>query len=215
MNKKNSATTVKKNKLKEKTPNEVSQKEILAKIFIENSVKDYSIFSEINILNRSIFFYGDVCDHEIERIIRYMEFFQVLDDKKDINLYINSGGGDGACCLKFYDALRSRIKVKVNTIVEGISMSAATVMSIATTGKRYITKNSTIMLHELSTYSYGKISDGKNRMKWGEDLQDIFYNIYIEHTNIKNKKQWQTLLATDTFFNAEEALKNGFVDEII
>lgn len=185
------------------------------KLLIEQSIKDWNTFSEINVLNRTVFYCGDVEDCSIERTIRYMEYLQLMDDKKDIDLYINSNGGDAIACLKYYDALRTRIKVKVNTFVEGISMSAATIMSIATTGKRYITKNSTIMLHQLNTGSYGKITDEKNRLKWSETLQDTFINIYSEHTNIKDKNRWETILAVDTFYNAELSLKNGFVDEII
>lgn len=190
-------------------------KENVTKLFTEVSIKDYSLLTEVNVLDRCVYFNSDVCDYEIEKLIRYMELLQYIDDKKEITLYINSGGGDVTSCLKFYDALRSRVKVTVNTVVEGISMSAATVMSVGATGKRYITKHSTMMFHEMSTISIGKISDEKNRLMWGEGLQDKIVSLYQTHTNIKNKEEWDKILSTDSFFDAEESLKNGFVDEIL
>lgn len=210
MNKKTSKSKVNKNE-----KNETVTKENIIKIFTETSIKDYSLLSEVNVLNRCIFFNADVCDYEIEKLVRYMEILEYMDDKKDITLYINSGGGDVTSCLKFYDAIRNRVKVKVNTIIEGISMSAATVMSVGATGKRYITKHSTMMFHEMSTISIGKISDEKNRLMWGEGLQDKIVSLYQEHTKIKNKEDWDKILSTDTFFDAEASLKNGFVDEIL
>ncbi len=185
------------------------------KIFIENAIKDYNLLSEINTSKRNLYFNSDVCDYEIDRLLRYMEILEAIDDKKDINIYINSGGGDVTSCLKFYDGIRSRVKVKVNTFVEGISMSAATVMSVGATGKRYITKHSTMMFHQMSTFSIGKISDEKNRLNWGEGLQEKIVEIFKQHTNIKDNDEWKKILSTDSFFDAVKSLENGFVDEIL
>lgn len=192
-----------------------SPKEMTIDLFVQQAVKDYTLLTEINILNRNIYFNLEVCDFEIDKLLRYMEMLQLIDNKKDINLYINSGGGDVTSCLKFYDGIRERISVKVNTIVEGISMSAATVMSVGATGKRYITPHSSMMFHEISTFSIGKISDEKQKLNWIENLQNKIKQIYISHSNIKDIKKWEKIMARDSFFTAEESLENGFVDEII
>ena len=94
-------------------------------------------------------------------------------------------------------------------------MSAATVMSVGATGKRYITPHSSMMFHEISTFSIGKISDEKQKLNWIENLQNKIKQIYISHSNIKDIKKWEKIMARDSFFTAEESLENGFVDEII
>lgn len=194
-----------------KSNTNVTETDHYIKTFIDSSLKDNTMLCEINPFKRLITFSTEIDDFEMDKIIRYAEMLEYMDDKKDITVIINSGGGNVTSSLKYYDAIR-RLKCKVNTIVEGICMSAATVMSIGTTGKRFITPHSSMMFHQMTTFSIGKVTDEKNRLDWATELQDKIIDIYIKYTNIKSKKEWKQILSTDSFFHADDCIKNGFVD---
>ena len=89
---------------------------------------------------------------------RFDNFIQYTKGKKDVNLVISSYGGDVYAMLGTIDYFNS-LPVKVNTRCIGACMSAAAVILACGTGKRTMTQNSTVMVHEGSAFEVGKTSD--------------------------------------------------------
>src|SRR5213079_2224461 len=81
------------------------------------------------------------------------------DPDKDINLYINSPGGDAYALLAIYDTMQY-IKPDVSTIVMGLAASAAAVLALAgSKGKRFALPNARILLHQPHGGAQGQAVD--------------------------------------------------------
>jgi len=143
---------------------------------------------------------------------RFDNFIQYSDGKKDVNLIISSYGGDVYAMLGTIDYFKS-LPVKVNTHCIGACMSAAAVILACGTGKRTMTENSTVMVHEGSAFEVGKTSDvikGADHMK---KLQ-ININRILGDVTKKTQKFWEDISHQDTYLTSEECLDYGIVDEI-
>ena len=132
---------------------------------------------------------------------------------KPIKLYISSHGGYVYQVLGAIDSI-SNMKVPVHTICKGFVASAGTILSLAGT-KRFITKNSYMLIHELRSGMWGKFQEIKDDFKNCETLMNHLKKIYLEKTKIKNEDELDELLKKDISWNAELCLEKGLVDEII
>jgi ATP-dependent Clp protease protease subunit len=143
---------------------------------------------------------------------RFDNFIQYSGGKKDVTLVISSYGGDVYAMLGTIDYFNS-LPVKVNTHCIGACMSAAAVILACGTGKRTMTENSTVMVHEGSAFEVGKTSDvikGADHMK---KLQ-ININRILGDVTKKTQKFWEDISHQDTYLTSEECLDYGIVDEI-
>jgi len=133
-----------------------------------------------------------------------------------LTILLNSPGGDVVETLALIDYIRSLNSegIKTNIVCRGTAMSAAALLLTAGTGLRAASKHSKIMVHQLSSYAVGKLSDLKSNAKFAESLEDDCNNIMAECTN-KDKQWWLDNQQTDYFLNAEEALQLGIIDKII
>ena len=105
-------------------------------------------------------------------------------------------------------------RIPINTFVNGYVASAGSLLSVSG-HKRYITKNSMMLVHSLRT-SIGEVNY--------QQLEDYYYNsasmmnivknIYKEKSNIDDQ-HLNFLLSHDYWLNSTECLKYQFVDYII
>ena len=143
---------------------------------------------------------------------RFDNFIQYSKGTKDVNLIISSYGGDVYAMLGTIDYFNS-LSVKVNTRCIGACMSAAAVILACGTGKRTMSENSTVMVHEGSAFEVGKTSDvikGADHMK---KLQTNINRILGDVTK-KTQEFWEDVSKQDTYLTSEECLEYGIVDEI-
>ena len=132
---------------------------------------------------------------------------------EQLDLYINSYGGELFGGLALYDYLRA-LPVVVHTIAIGKVMSAGTLIFLA--GEiRSCYKHTYFMVHNLSDNLSGTIQSLETDMALNKILNEQMVNIYKEHTNIKHKKEWRKRLMQDTYIDAKEAKEIGFVHGII
>ena len=143
---------------------------------------------------------------------RFDNFIQYNDGKKDVNLVISSYGGDVYAMLGTIDYFNS-LPVKVNTHCIGACMSAAAVILACGTGKRTMTENSTVMVHEGSAFEVGKTSDV---LKGADHLKKLQTNInrILGEVTKKTQEFWEDVSKQDTYLTADECLDYGIVDEI-
>ncbi len=133
--------------------------------------------------------------------------------KEYINFYISSYGGDVYSMLGLLDYMRT-FPVKINTFCQGAAMSAAAVILACGTGKRRASENSTIMFHQMSAESFGKVGDISKNTDHLKVLQKRVYNILYKRTK-KDIKFWEKNLKEDFYLSVEDALKLNIIDEII
>ena len=117
--------------------------------------------------------------------------------------------------IAIYDTMQM-IKSDVRTICLGRCASmAAVLLSGGTKGKRYITPNSEVMIHEVSSYSGGKIGEIKVSYEHSNTLNERLMRILADNTGKSIKQIKKDTQLKDKWFNADEALKYGLVDKIL
>ncbi|MEW4152472.1 Clp protease ClpP [Bacillus thuringiensis] len=129
-----------------------------------------------------------------------------LDDKSNLNIYVNSGGGSVFAGLAIYNMLK-RNKAQKTVYVDGVAASIASVIALA--GDRIvIPSNAFLMIHKPWTISAGNANDFR---KMAEDLDHIesgILNVYKE--NLKDgigMEEIQQLVDAETWLSGEEAEK--------
>ena len=142
---------------------------------------------------------------------------KINSDLKSITILLNSPGGDVVETLGLIDYIRSldtNEGIKTNIVCRGSAMSAAALLLSAGTGVRAASKHSKIMVHQLSSFAAGKLSDLKSNAKFAEQLEDDCNSIMEECTK-KDKKWWEENQQNDYFLSANDALELGIIDKII
>ena len=142
---------------------------------------------------------------------------KINSDLKSITILLNSPGGDVVETLGLIDYIRSldtNEGIKTNIVCRGSAMSAAALLLAAGTGVRAASKHSKIMVHQLSSFAAGKLSDLKSNAKFAEQLEDDC-NTIMEECTKKDKTWWEENQQNDYFLSANDALELGIIDKII
>ena len=129
-----------------------------------------------------------------------------------IHLRINSYGGEVMAGISTVDTIRS-LKSKVWTYVEGNAASAATLISVVGE-KRFIGKNSLMLIHQLSAFISGTFEQLTDEHENNKRLMGVIKNIYKQYTKFP-MKDLEAILKRDIWLDSESCLKYGLVDEII
>ena len=175
----------------------------------------------ISVQDNKIYFYSGVNRNaccELNKKISELEskaitLSQNLDTPAPpIKLYINSGGGSIVSGIASMDTIL-RSKVDVHTYIDGFSASAATFLSVVGT-KRYMSRNSYMLVHQLSSTFWGTYSNFEDEKQNLDLMMKSIKNIYKEYTKIPMKKL-NEILKHDLFWDANTCLEYGMIDEII
>lgn len=169
-----------------------------------------------------IFFYDDVTKSSIYNLNRQLDLaaksVQVLSIsynlkvKPPIELYISSDGGEVFSAFSAVDRIISS-PVEIHSYVEGMTASAATLLSVCA-HKRYIRKNSFMLIHEVRGGLWGPFEEIKEEVKNLELVMSYIKSIYIKHTKfIEN--ELNDMLKQDLYLDANDCLKYGLVDFIV
>ena len=141
-----------------------------------------------------------------------------LESDEDIEFFISSGGGSVNDMFSVYDLMRV---VKGNrdiaTFGYGRVYSAAVLLLAAgTPGKRYLAKNTRVMIHHCSSNASGTHPDIRANFDELKKVEDMMVEALAEHTALSVGEIYNIMSRnTDEFFSAEDALEMGIVDKII
>ena len=173
----------------------------------------YDIYSRL-LKERIIFLGEDVNPHTANLIIAQLLFLDNEDNKKDIQLYINSPGGSVYDALAIYDTMQ-HVKADVQTVGIGVQASAAAfLLSSGTKGKRYILPHATVMIHQPSSGTRGKVTDQEIDLRESLRVKKLLEQIMAKNTGQKAEKIHDDM-ERDKWLTADEAKKYGIVDEVI
>ena len=172
--------------------------------------------SEVNLFNNRIIRLNKTIDSEdADKIIEQLLKLNTLKCKKDITFYINSPGGSVSDGMAIYDTMQM-LKCDIKTICVGrCSSMAAILLSGGTKGKRYITPNSEVMIHEVSSFNMGKIGELKINFEHSNTLNERVIKLLAHNTGKKEKQIRNDIQLKDRWFTAKEALNYGLVDKIL
>ena len=175
--------------------------------------RSFDIYSRL--LKDRIVFLGTPIDDQVANLIMAQLLHLESDDPdKDINLYINSPGGDITSLFAIYDTMQY-IKPDVSTICMGQAASAAAVLVLAgTKGKRYALPHSRILLHQPHGGAQGQAVDIEIQAKEITRYRKLLEELIAEHTGQPLEKVSKDT-DRDYILTADEAVAYGVVDEVI
>jgi ATP-dependent protease ClpP protease subunit len=177
--------------------------------------------NEVGISGSTIFYYTGVNKPNILELNKHLHNLQTSHltsanslgvGPAPIRVRLNSGGGSIVAGIAGMDNMRT-LKVPVYTVVDGFCASAATFMSVVG-AHRQITRNSFMLIHQLSTSFWGKYEEFEDEKKNMDLMMKMIRQTYREHTKIP-KKELESILKRDLMLDAKTCLKWGLVDEII
>jgi ATP-dependent Clp endopeptidase proteolytic subunit ClpP len=175
----------------------------------------------ISVYENKIYYYSGVSresvvelNHKLGELeAKHLTVSNVLEiEPPPIRLYINSGGGSITAGIASMDTI-SRCKVPVYTYVDGFCASAATFLSIVGV-KRYISKNSYMLIHQLSSNLWGKYSEIEDEKKNLDLMMETIRNVYTEYTKVPIE-ELDEILKHDLMWDAKTCLKYNLVDRIV
>ncbi|MBP7806864.1 ATP-dependent Clp protease proteolytic subunit [Candidatus Saccharibacteria bacterium] len=173
----------------------------------------YDIYSRL-LRDRIIFMGEDVNPHTANLIVAQLLFLDNENPGKDIYLYINSPGGSVYDALAIYDTMNF-IKSDIQTVGIGIQASAAAfILSSGTKGKRMILPNASVMVHQPSSGTRGKVTDQEIDLRESLRVKKLLEGIMAKNTGQKVAKIHEDM-ERDKWMTATESLKYGIVDKII
>lgn len=135
-----------------------------------------------------------------------------LVDGEDIDIEINSPGGYIFPASEIYTALMQH-KGNVNITITGRAASAASVIAMAGT-KVTMSPTAQMMIHNVSASGAGDYRDFEHYAEQLKKSNDTIANAYMLKTG-KTREEILKLMDHETWFTPDEALKNGFIDEIL
>jgi len=173
----------------------------------------YDIYSRL-LKDRIIFLGTDVNEHTANLIVAQLLFLQAEDPKKDIFLYINSPGGSVYDAMAIYDTMQY-VTNDVQTYGIGVQASAAAfLLSSGAKGKRFILPEATVMIHQPSSGTRGKVTDMEIDLKESLRVKHRLNEIMAKNTGQKVEKITSDM-ERDYWMTAHAAQKYGLVDKVI
>jgi ATP-dependent Clp protease protease subunit len=171
-----------------------------------------SVFDRL-LRDRIIWLGSEVRDENANEIAAKLLLLAAEDSERDIYLYINSPGGSITAGMAIYDTMQF---VPNDIVTVGIGMAASMgqlLLTAGTKGKRYITPNARVLLHQPHGGFGGTASDIQTQAQLILDMKRRLAEITAAATG-KTVEQINEDGDRDRWFNAQEALEYGFVDHI-
>jgi len=137
--------------------------------------------------------------------------------QKVIPIEVDSFGGEVYSLMSMIAAIKAS-RIPVATVVQGKAMSCGAVLaSFGSDGLRFMDKDATMMIHDVSSFTFGKIEDLKSSTREAERLNNKVYKMMAR--NCGKADDYFTKLIhdkgrADWFLDAEEAKEHGIINHI-
>lgn len=184
------------------------------------NVTTLDVFSRL-MKDRILFFNQDVRDDNMGLMVAQTLYLNDLSHEP-IRLYLNSPGGGVIAGMSLYDTMMS-IPPRVETTVMGMGASMGSILGTMKklhnddpkgTKTRRMLKHSRLMIHDIRGGNRGTYKDMEIDMKLSQELRGELFQVLANHSG-KTVKKIEQLCDRDYWLTAENALKEGFIDEII
>ena len=173
----------------------------------------YDISSRL-LKERAVFLVGPVTEVTANLIVAQLLFLESENPDKDINIYINSPGGDITALFAIYDTMQY-IKPDVQTICVGIAMSmGALLLAGGAKGKRMALPNAKILIHQVAGGFQGQATDIEIQAREVINLKRSLEEIFAKHTEQPLEKVSKDM-ERDYFMTPQEAQEYGIIDRVV
>lgn len=165
--------------------------------------------------NRIIFMSGIFDEACAKTIMERILTLETQSPTKDIIMYIDSYGGHIHSLLAIHDVMRNLSRCNFATVCTGKAMSCGQMLLMSgTKGKRFATPNARILMHEMSSFTFGKLTDMEIDISESKELMKILEKLILDYSKL-TKKQVRELMQRDSYISATEAKEYGIIDHII
>ncbi len=178
----------------------------------KNNLKEFLQVRNETLTTADLYFYGDIVSDwlgawtDSDQYPEAIRDFLKEQEGKNLNIYINSGGGSVFAGIAIYNMLK-RHKGHKTVYVDGTAASIASVIALAG-DKIIIPSNAFIMIHKPWTYGYGNANDFR---KMADDLDAIetgIFNVYLKNLlDDADENEIKDMMAAETWLNGAEAAK--------
>jgi ATP-dependent Clp protease protease subunit len=201
--------------------------------------------SEDDYTETEYYLYSDVTINSVMGLLKFIKkaekrWDEFLSDYKDIldittakpkplKIYINSNGGELFAAIPLIDAIANS-KIPIYTYIEGLAASAASLIAMAG-HKRFITKNSFMLIHELRTGVEGTFTNIMDEHENCIKLMGVIKKLYVNRSTKqfsdnqsvsdieihkeKLEKLLDDILKRDLILSSSECLEYRLIDEIV
>lgn len=175
--------------------------------------KKFKYFKNVTELTADFYLYGDIVDDSIDWWTGERDIYKFspndlkneidqLQGIKELNIYINSGGGSVFASSTMVSMLK-RFKesgVTINAYVDGLCASASTYI-LMVADNMYIYENSFIMIHKPMTYSFGNADDLRKDIDTLDTIEnDMMIPMYLSKATV-SEDEIKELISAETWFN--------------
>lgn len=173
----------------------------------------YDIYSRL-LKDRIIFVSGQIRTDMANTIIAQLLFLEKENPQEDIQMFINSYGGEVTAGMAMLDTM-NYIKCDISTIAVGLAASMGTILlANGTKGKRFALPHSKIHIHQPMGGVKGQASDIAIEAEDIIKTREALYNILSKRTG-RSKVQIEKDADRDKYFTAKEAQQYGLIDKVI
>jgi ATP-dependent Clp protease protease subunit len=173
----------------------------------------YDIYSLL-LKERIVFLGTPVNDQVSNLVVAQLLFLDRENPDKEIQMYINSPGGEIYPGLAIYDTMQM-LRAPISTIAVGWTASLGTVLLAAGhKGRRFALPHATIHMHPAGGGARGYAPDVEIQYRELKRMQDLLHNILAKHTDQTVEKIADDF-DRDFFMDAHQAVEYGLIDEVL
>ena len=173
----------------------------------------YDIYSRL--LKDRIVFFGSTLDDTLANVVTaQLLHLEAEDPSREIQLYVNSPGGDMTGLFAIYDTMQY-IHCPISTICVGQAASAAAVLLAAgSPGRRLALPNARILIHQPHGGAQGQATDVEIAAKEMAFMRTRMTEILAEHTG-QSVQRVATDIERDYIMRGDDAVAYGMIDHVI
>jgi len=165
--------------------------------------------------NKTVVLHGELNEELCNKICKRLLYLH-FKKAKEIHVILNSVGGEVYHALLIFNTLEDLKKKGMTIRVEARGLCASMgVWILMGASERISTKYTRFLLHETSSFTYGKVSEMKEGVEELERLNRMLDEIVTSRTNITSAKLEKKTKKREWWLSAEEALKYGIIQRII
>ena len=175
-------------------------------------VSEINVFSRL-IQDRILFLSGEVDSLSMDTMIAQMLYLNSVDNR-DINMYINSPGGDVLAGLSLIDTM-NYVESDVSTTCMGMAASmGAVLLSCGAKGKRFVLPHSRVMIHQVSSGMRGVLKDMEIELEQTKRCKEDLYHILADNCG-KTFEEIEKDCDRNFWLIGNEAVQYGIVDNVL
>jgi ATP-dependent Clp protease protease subunit len=173
----------------------------------------YDIWSRL-LRDRIVFLGAPIDDQSANLVIAQLLFLEGEDAERQINLYINSPGGDMTAFFAIHDTMQF-LKAPVSTMCVGQASSAAAVLLAAgEPGLRYTLPNSRVLIHQPHGGAQGQSTDIEIQVREMVEMRERMIDILVTATG-QPRERIVADIDRDHILRGPDAVAYGLVDDVI